>query len=80
MVLRSADIREIAKQVAVELHKMQDEVMTITEVARLFDTTEKAIRTKCYRKQLPFNRKEGKYFFSKNEMTKILLLASNSNQ
>lgn len=77
MVLRSADIREIAKQVAVELHKMQDEVLTLADVAKLFETTEVAVRQKCYRKQLPFSRKEGKYFFSKNEITKILLQECN---
>jgi hypothetical protein len=72
-MLKSADIKAIAKQVAVELQNLNDEILSLSDVALKLNKTEAAVKQMCYRKQLPFHKKQKTYYFSKNEITNFLL-------
>ena len=72
-MLKSADIKAIAKQVALEMYTLNDEVLSLSDVAIKLSKSEAAIKQMCYRGQLPFHKQHKTYYFSKNEITNFLL-------
>ena len=72
-MLKSADIKAIAKQVALEMYSLNDEVLSLSDVAIKLSKSEAAIKQMCYRGQLPFHKQHKTYYFSKNEITNFLL-------
>ena len=71
--LEVADIKAIAKQVALEMYSLNDEVLSLSDVAIKLSKSEAAIKQMCYRGQLPFHKQHKTYYFSKNEITNFLL-------
>ena len=72
-MLKSADIKAIAKQVALEMYALNDEVLSPSDMAIKLSKSEAAIKQMCYRGQLPFHKQHKTYYFSKNEITNFLL-------
>ncbi|MBR5828691.1 MAG: helix-turn-helix domain-containing protein [Bacteroidaceae bacterium] len=72
-MLKSADIKAIARQVALEMYVLNDEVLSLSDVATKLNKSEAAIKQMCYRGQLPFHKQLKTYYFSKNEITNFLL-------
>ena len=66
-MLKSADIKAIAKQVALEMYALNDEVLSLSNVAIKLSKSETAIKQMCYRGQLPFHIQHKTFYFSKNE-------------
>ena len=62
-----ADIKAIAKQVALEMYALNDEVLSLSDVAIKLSKSEAAIKQMCYRGQLPFHIQHKTFYFSKNE-------------
>lgn len=50
-MLKSADIKAIAKQVALEMYSLNDEVLSLSDVAIKSSKSEAAIKQMCYRGQ-----------------------------
>ena len=72
-MLKSADIKAIARQVAIEMQSLNDEVLSLSDIAIKFNKSEAAIKQMCYRGQLPYHKQHKTYYFSKNEITNFLL-------
>lgn len=72
-MLKSIDIKAIARQVAIEMQTLNDEILSLSDVAMKLNKTEAAIKQMCYRGQLPYRKKHKTYYFSKNEITNFLL-------
>ena len=68
VVLRSADIKAIAKQVAEELAGMNDSLLNISKVAEMLGKSKPAIYKMCQRGQLPHHKQNGSLFFSQREL------------
>ena len=49
-MLKSADIKAIAKQVALEMYSLNDEVLSLSDVAIKLSKSEAAIKQMCYEK------------------------------
>lgn len=73
VVLRSADIKAIAKQVAEEIVDMNDSLLNISKVAEMLGKTKPAIYKMCQRGQLPHHKQNGSLFFSQRELEKYFL-------
>ena len=73
VVLRSADIKAIAKQVAEELAGMNDSLLNISKVAEMLGKTEGAVSKMCQRGQLPHHKHHGAIYFSQRELENYLL-------
>lgn len=50
-----------------------DEILTSGQVAEMLGITEIAVRARCRRSQIPYHRKHGQLYFSKNELTDYYL-------
>lgn len=72
-ILRSADIKAIAKQVAVEMSEMNDRLLNINNVAEMLGKSRSAIAKMCERDQLPFHKHHGTLYFSQREIENHLL-------
>lgn len=72
-ILRSADIKAIAKQVAMELTELNDKVLNINAVAEMLGKTRNAVAKMCERDQLPYHKHHGTLYFSQKEIEKFLL-------
>lgn len=72
-ILRSADIKAIAKQVAVELSEINDKLLNINSVAEMLGKTRNAIAKMCERDQLPYHKHHGTLYFSQRELENFLL-------
>jgi len=72
-ILRSADIKAIAKQVAVELSELNDKLLNINNVAELLGKTQGAVAKMCQRGQLPHHKHHGSVYFSQKEIEDYLL-------
>ena len=72
-ILRSADIKAIAKQVAVELSELNDKLLNINNVAELLGKTLGAVAKMCQRGQLPHHKHHGSVYFSQKEIEDYLL-------
>lgn len=72
-MLLSTEIKEIARQVAIELGKMDEKILTTDDVARLLGKTPTAIRKMCQRDRLPHHKHYGTLYFSSKELKKYLL-------
>jgi predicted DNA-binding transcriptional regulator AlpA len=73
VVLRSADIKAIAKQVAEELAGMNDSLLNISKVAEMLGKSKPAIYKMCQRGQLPHHKQNGSLFFSQRELENYFL-------
>ena len=73
VVLRSADIKAIAKQVAEELAGMNDSLLNISKVAEMLGKSKQAIYKMCQRGQLPHHKQNGSLFFSQRELENYFL-------
>ena len=71
VVLRSADIKAIAKQVAEEL--AGDSLLNISKVAEMLGKSKPAIYKMCQRGQLPHHKQNGSLFFSQRELENYFL-------
>ena len=56
MVLLSADIKAIAKQVAIELQMLNDRVLTVEGVAEMMNKTPSAVKKMCQRGEIPHHK------------------------
>lgn len=72
-VLRSADIKAIAKQVALEMTELSDKLLNIHNVAELLGKSQGAIAKMCQRGQLPHHKHHGAVYFSQRELENYLL-------
>lgn len=72
-MLNTRDIDLLADRIARKLHTLNDELLSVSEVARMLDKSEGAIKKMCYRGLLPHRRQQKSYYFSKNEITEYLL-------
>lgn len=72
-IIRSADIKAIAKQVAVELSEINDKLLNINSVAEMLGKTRNAIAKMCERDQLPYHKHHGTLYFSQRELENFLL-------
>lgn len=72
-MLLSSEIKEIAKQVAIEIGKLDERILTTEEVAKLLGKTPAAIRKMCQRERLPHHKHYGSLYFSSAELKKYLL-------
>ena len=73
VVLRSADIKAIAKQVVEELAGMNDSLLNISKVAEMLGKSKPAIYKMCQRGQLPHHKQNGSLFFSQRELENYFL-------
>lgn len=73
IILRSADIKEIVRQLADEMEKRNDRLMNQQEVAGLLGKKMTAVRKMCERKQLPHHNHNGALYFSLKEIQSHLL-------
>lgn len=72
-ILRSADIKAIAKQVAMEMAELNDTVLNVAGVAVMLGKTKTAVAKMCERGQLPYHKHHGALYFSQREIEKFLL-------
>ena len=72
-ILRSADIKAIAKQVAIEMSERNDNLLNINAVAEMLGKTNTAVSKMCQRGQLPHHRHHGSVYFSQRELENYLL-------
>ena len=72
-MLNTRDIDLLADRIARKLHTLNDELLSVSEVARMLDKSEGAIKKLCYRGLLPHRKQQKSYYFSKNEITEYLL-------
>mgnify|MGYP003311665819 CR=1 FL=1 len=72
-MLNTRDIDLLADRIARKLHTLNDELLSVSEVARMLDKSEGAIKKMCYRGLLPHRKQQKSYYFSKNEITEYLL-------
>lgn len=73
VVLRSADIKEIVKQLAEEMEKRTDRLMNLEDVSVLLGKKVTAVKKMCERKQLPHHNHHGSLYFSLREIQSHLL-------
>lgn len=73
VVLRSADIKAIAKLVAEEIANMNDSLLSISKVADMLGKSKPAIYKMCQRGQLPHHKQNGSLFFSQKEIENYFL-------
>ena len=72
-MLNTRDIDLLADRIARKLHTLNDELLSVSEVARMLDKSEGAVEKMCYRGLLPHRKQQKSYYFSKNEITEYLL-------
>lgn len=72
-ILRSADIKAIAKQVAHEMNEISDKLLNVQNVAEMLGKTEGAVSKMCQRGQLPHHKHHGAIYFSQRELENYLL-------
>lgn len=72
-ILRSADIKAIAKQVAVEMAELNDQLLNVANVAEMLGKTKTAVSKMCQRGQLPHHKHHGAIYFSQRELENYLL-------
>ena len=72
-MLNTRDIDLLADRIARKLHTLNDELLSVSEVARILDKSEGAVKKMCYRGLLPHRKQQKSYYFSKNEITEYLL-------
>lgn len=72
-ILRSADIKAIAKQVAVEMAELNDRLLNVSNVAEMLGKTKTAVSKMCQRGQLPHHKHHGAIYFSQREIENYLL-------
>lgn len=72
-ILRSADIKAIAKQVAIEMSELNDTLLNISAVAEKLGKTKSAVSKMCQRGQLPHHKHHGAIYFSQRELENYLL-------
>lgn len=72
-----AELNQLAKsmQPAIEaaVNAATDKVLTIKMVAEMLGVSKWAIYTRCRNNQIPFKKKNGRLYFSKNEITSYYL-------
>lgn len=72
-MLKSSEIDMLATRIASKLHELNDEVLSVAEVAKMLGKTEGAVKKMCYRGQLPHRKQQKSYYFSKKEITEFIL-------
>ena len=72
-MLKPSELELLADKIAKKLHRLNDEVLSVAEVARMLDKTEGAVKKMCYRGQLPHRKQQRSYYFSKKEITEFIL-------
>ena len=55
-MLKPSELELLADKIAKKLHRLNDEVLSVAEVARMLDKTEGAVKKMCYRGQLPHRK------------------------
>lgn len=71
-MLSIAEINLIAERVA-QLAKPADKIMSIEQAAEYLHTTRDALAKRIERKQIPFHKKNGRLYFSRNELNTYYL-------
>lgn len=71
-MLTLTEITLIAEKVA-QLARPVDEIMNITRAAEYLNTTPAALAKRVERKQVPFHKKNGLLYFSRNELNEYYL-------
>ena len=72
-MLKPSELELLADKIAKKLHNLNDELLSVAEVARMLDKSEGAVKKTCYRGLLPHRKQQKSYYFSKNEITEYLL-------
>lgn len=72
-MLTRTEIGMIADKVAEKLYDKTDELLTAKQCADWLGITVDALYGRCQRGQIPFKRKHGALYFSKNEVTEYYL-------
>ena len=72
-MLKPSELEQLADKIAKKLHNLNDELLSVAEVARMLDKSEGAVKKMCYRGLLPHRKQQKSYYFSKNEITEYLL-------
>ena len=76
-MLSLSEINLIAEKVA-QLAKPADEIMSIEQAAEYLHTTRDALAKRIERKQIPFHKKNGRLYFSRNELNAYYLTDSDA--
>jgi len=71
-MLTDYEIDKLAEAI-IKRMPQKDEILTVKDVADMLDLSMDAVRTRCSRGQLPFHKKSGTLYFSKNEITEYIL-------
>ena len=72
-MLKSSEIDALATRIAKKLYELNDEVLSVADVARMLGKTEGAVKKMCYRGLLPHRKQQKSYYFSKREITSYIL-------
>lgn len=72
-----AEINQLAMSlkptVEAAIIQCSDDTLSTKQVAVLLGISVAAVHIRCSRKKIPYNRKHGRLYFSKNEVTKYYL-------
>lgn len=72
-----AEIDQLAKSlkpvVEAAVTQCSDDALTVKDVAKMLNVSTWAIYTRCREHQIPFTKKHGRLYFSKNAITKYYL-------
>lgn len=72
-MLMQSEIEAIAKQVAIEIGKADNKLLTVKDVCKLLGKTPTAVRKMCERDKLPHHNHYGTLYFSSVELKNHLL-------
>ena len=69
-MLKQQELRQIEDAVKKAFEIGKDELMNISQCAKWLEITKEALRQRCENGKIPFHKKHGLFYFSKNEITK----------
>jgi len=71
-MLTNYEIDKIAESLKKKIG-FRDEILNVSQICEKLELSEKAVRARCTRGQLPCHKKHGRLYFSLNEITEYLL-------
>lgn len=76
-MLTKAELNQLASSlrpvVEAAIQQATDEILTVESAAEMLNTTPNAIRLRCNRGQMPYQKRGKRLYFSKNELLKYYL-------
>lgn len=72
-----AEINQLANSlkpiVEAAISQQSDEVLCVRDVALMLGISDSGVKKRCSRKQIPYTKKHGRLYFSKNAINKYYL-------